>query len=68
MYKRNREIYGNVETYEGGLVAKGYSQKSCFDYEETFSPMAMIKSIIILLSIGTYYDYKIWKMAIKTVP
>ena len=68
MYKRNREVYGNVETCKGGLVAKGYSQKLCFDYEETFSPMAMIKSIIILLSIGTYYDYKIWKMVVKTVP
>ena len=68
MYKGNREVYGNVETYKGGLAAKGYSQKSRFDYEETISPMAMIKSIIILLSIGTYYDYKIWKMVVKTVP
>ena len=51
MYKRNR-VYGNVEIYNGKLVAKGYSKKSCFDYEETFSPKAMIKSIIILLSIG----------------
>ena len=49
-------------------MVKGYSQKSCFDYKEIFSPMAIIKSIIILLSIGTYYDYEIWKMVVKTVP
>ena len=41
-----------LRLYNGRLVAKGYSKKSCFDYEETFSPKAMIKSIIILLSIG----------------
>ena len=47
-------------------MAKGYSQKSGFDYEETFSPVAMIKSIIILLSIAPYYDYGKWKMDVKT--
>ena len=55
-----------VETYKARLVAKGYSKKSGFDYEETFSPMAMIKSIRILLSIAAYYDYEIWKMDVKT--
>ena len=47
-------------------MAKGYSKKSSFDYEETFSLVAMIKSIIILLSIAAYYDYEIWKMDVKT--
>ena len=41
-------------------------KKSGFDYEETFSPVAMIKSIRILLSIAAYYDYEIWKMDVKT--
>ena len=36
------------------------------DYEETFSPVAMIKSIRILISIVTSLDYEIWKMNIKT--
>ena len=34
-------------------------KKSGFDYEETFSPVAMIKSIRILLLLATYYDYEI---------
>ena len=66
VYKRKRGVYGKVETYNAKLVAKGYSKKSGFDYEETFSPVAMIKSIRILLSITAYYDYEIWKMAVKT--
>ena len=47
-------------------MAKGYTQKEGIDYEETFSPGAMLKSIIILLSIAAHYDYEIWQMDIKT--
>ena len=36
------------------------------DYEETFSHVAMLKSIRILLSIATFYDYEIWQMDVKT--
>ena len=47
-------------------MAKGYTQKEVFDYEETFSPVAMIKSIKILLAIANHMDYKIWQMDVKT--
>ena len=36
------------------------------DYDETFSPVAMAKSIRILLAIAAYYDYEIWQMDLKT--
>ena len=47
-------------------MAKGYTQKEGFDYKETFTPVAMIKSIKILLSIITHMDYEIWQMDVKT--
>ena len=50
---------GNVETFKARLVARGYTQKEGIDYEETFSPVAMLKSIKILLSIAAHYDYEI---------
>ena len=60
VYKRKKGVDGKVETYKARLLAKGYSQKLGFDYEETFSPMTMIKSIRILLPITVYYDNEIW--------
>ena len=60
-------VDGKVETFKARLVAKGYTQKEGIDYDETFSLVAMLKSIRILLSIAAYYDYEIWKMDVKTV-
>ena len=65
VYKRKRGVDGKVETFKARLVAKGYTQKEGFDYKET-SPVDMIKSIKILLSIATYMDYEIWQMDFKT--
>ena len=66
IFKRKRGIDGKVETFKVRLMAKVYTQKEGVDYEETFSPVAMLKSIRILLSIVACLDYEIWKMDVKT--
>ena len=65
VYKKKVGANGKVETYKARLVAKGYRQKEGTGYDETFSPMAMLKSIQILLVIAIQYDYEIWKMDVK---
>ena len=47
-------------------MAKWYIQKEGIDYEETFSPVAMLESIRILLFIAAHYDYEICQMDVKT--
>jgi hypothetical protein len=50
----------------GRVVAKRFTQKEWIDYKETISPVAMLKSIRVLLTIACHYDYKIWQMDVKT--
>ena len=64
--KKNIDMKGNVITHKARLVAKGFRQRQGVDYDETFSPIAMLKSIRILLAVATHYDYEIWKMDVKT--
>ena len=66
VFKNKRGSDGKVETFKARLVAKGFTQKEGIDYEETFSPVAMLKSIRILLSIAACPDYEIWQMDVKT--
>ena len=55
-----------METFKVRLIAKGYTKKEGIDFNETFSPVAMLKTIRILLSIAAALDYEIWQMDVKT--
>ena len=62
VFKKKTDMEGKVVTYKARLVAKGYRQRQGVVYDETFSPVAMTKSIQILLAITAHYDYEIWQM------
>ncbi|GJW53028.1 putative retrotransposon protein [Tanacetum coccineum] len=66
IFKKKTDMDGKVHTYKARLVAKGYTQTHRIDYEETFSPVAKIKSIRIMLAIAAFHDYEIWQMDVKT--
>ena len=66
IFKRKTDADGNVTVYKARLVAKGFRQIQGVDYDETFSPVAMLKSVRIMLAIAAYYDYEIWQMDVKT--
>nr|GEZ41466.1 retrotransposon protein, putative, Ty1-copia subclass [Tanacetum cinerariifolium] len=66
LFKKKTNMDEVVHTYKARLVAKGYTQTPRIDYKETFSPVADIRAIRILIAIAAYYDYEIWQMDIKT--
>ncbi|KAL0405243.1 UNVERIFIED_CONTAM: Retrovirus-related Pol polyprotein from transposon TNT 1-94 [Sesamum latifolium] len=65
VYKHKLGADGEVTAFKTRLVLKGYTQRSGVDFEETYSPIAMAKSIRILLAIAAWYDYEIWQMDMK---
>ncbi|GJT18106.1 retrotransposon protein, putative, ty1-copia subclass [Tanacetum coccineum] len=66
IFKKKTDMNGKVHAYKARLVAKGYTQTHWIDYEKTFSPVAKIKSIRIMLAIVAFHDYEIWQMDVKT--
>nr|GFB93902.1 retrovirus-related Pol polyprotein from transposon TNT 1-94 [Tanacetum cinerariifolium] len=67
LYKKKTDMDGKVHTYKARLVAKCCTQTYGIDYEETFSHVAYIRAIRILIAIAAYYDYEICQMDVKTV-
>ncbi|GJW51364.1 reverse transcriptase domain-containing protein [Tanacetum coccineum] len=66
LFKKKTDMDGAVHTYKARLVAKGFTQTPWIDYEETFSPVADIRAIRILIAIAAFYDYEIWQMDVKS--
>nr|GEV48711.1 hypothetical protein [Tanacetum cinerariifolium] len=54
-----------IHTYKTCLVAKGFTQTPGIDYKETFSLVADIRAIRIVIAIAVFYDYKIWQIDVK---
>nr|GEY48215.1 hypothetical protein [Tanacetum cinerariifolium] len=66
LFKKKTDMDGAVCIFKARLVAKGFTQSYEVDYEETFSLVADIRAIRILIAIAAYYDYEIWQMDVKT--
>nr|GEV40705.1 retrotransposon protein, putative, Ty1-copia subclass [Tanacetum cinerariifolium] len=66
LFKKKTDMDGAVYIFKARLVAKGFTQTYGVDYEETFSPVADIRAIRILIAIAAYHDYEIWQTDVKT--
>ena len=51
IFKRKRGADEKMKTYKAHLIAKDYHQHYGIDYDEIFSPVAMLKFIRIMLAI-----------------
>nr|GEX41439.1 retrotransposon protein, putative, Ty1-copia subclass [Tanacetum cinerariifolium] len=57
-FKKKTDIDGAVHTFKARLTVKGYTQTPGIDYEETFSTVADIRAIRILIAIAACFAMK----------
>nr|XP_016434224.1 PREDICTED: uncharacterized protein LOC107760652 [Nicotiana tabacum] len=57
---------GKVVRNKARLVAQGYSQQEGVDYDETFSPVARLESIRIMLAYISFKGFKLFQMDVKS--
>ena len=58
VFKTKKDEDGNIVKHKARLVARGFSQKFGVDFGETYSPVANMSSIRIILSIAAIKGWK----------
>ena len=56
---------GTIERYKAQIVAKGYTQSYGVNYQETFTPIAKLNTVRILLSLAANEDWPLLKFDVK---
>jgi hypothetical protein len=66
-FHNKQDEYEIITRNKVRLVAKGYSQVEGLNFDETFSSIARLESIRILIAYATHHDFKFYQMDIKSV-
>ncbi|GJU10635.1 retrovirus-related pol polyprotein from transposon TNT 1-94 [Tanacetum coccineum] len=66
VYINKKDKHDTTTKNKARLVAQGYSQEEGIDYNETFSPVARMKAIMIFLAFATYMNFKVYQMDVKS--
>ena len=66
IFKNKAYEDGEVVRIKSQLVAQWYTQVEGVDFNESFAPVARLKSICILLSIACVMNFKLYQMDVKS--
>ena len=65
-FKNKLNESGEVSKNKERLVCKGYSQEEGIDYGETFSPLARLEGVRILLAYASHKVFKVNQTDVKS--
>lgn len=57
--------YGTIERLKARLVVKGFTQTYEVDYLETFSPVARLNSVRVVISLVVFHDWPLCQLDVK---
>jgi hypothetical protein len=66
VFKKELRPDSTIDKYKTRLVVKGYTQKECEDFFDTYSPIARLTIICVLLSLAASHDVLVHQMDVKT--
>nr|KYP44661.1 Copia protein [Cajanus cajan] len=66
IYRNKLDEHGIVIRNKARLVAKGYNQEEDIDYEETYTPVARLEAIRMLLAYASIMEFKLYQMDVKS--
>ena len=66
VYLTKPDMQGNVTHHHACLVAKGFSQTTGVNYKDTFTPVARLNSLCLLLAIVAQSDLDVHHIDIKS--
>ncbi|XP_075507462.1 uncharacterized protein LOC142544285 [Primulina tabacum] len=66
IFKNKTDESGNIVWNKARLVAQGYTQVEGEDFDETFSPVARIESVRLMLGIACHMHIKLYQMNVKS--
>ena len=65
IYKIKYKSNGEIERYKARLVAKEYNQREGIDYVETFSPVAKIVTVRIVITLAVNKNWNLYQFDIN---
>jgi hypothetical protein len=66
IFKKKMRLDGTIDKYKARLVAKEFTHKKGEDYFDTYSPMARLTTIRLLIALAAFYGMHIHLMDVKT--
>ncbi|KAL0328285.1 UNVERIFIED_CONTAM: Retrovirus-related Pol polyprotein from transposon TNT 1-94 [Sesamum calycinum] len=66
IFKKKLKPDGSIDKFKARLVAKGFKQNEGIDYFNTYSPIARLTTIWVLIALASVYNFSIHQMDVKT--
>ena len=67
VFKKKLRLDDTIDKYKVRLVAKGYTQKEGNNFFDTYSPIARLATIRVLLSLSASHGILVHQMDVKTI-